>query len=154
MTEKVDAKISAMENNQVYIVPTTKIEIEEKIGKDQQPRFLEDEGMYIGIKPVIPKSKNHNKMEQRILKEQNDQPSKWFGTDGKLVALPNPLRKKPTRPANLDDDSVSSNDPLTYFCPPSLPGPDGLPMAVNPTGCYSYLALSKQLNLNSLICRY
>ena len=155
MTEKVDAKISAMENNQVYIVPTTKIEIEEKIGKDQQPRFLEDEGMYIGIKPVIPKSKNHNKMEQRILKEQNDQPSKWFGTDGKLVALPNPLRKKPTRPANLDDDSVSSNDPLTYFCPPSLPGPDGLPMAVNPAGYYySYLAQTKQLNLNSIFCRH
>ena len=48
--------------------------------------------------------------------------SKWFGTDGKLVALPNPLRKKPTRPINLDDDTVSSNDPLTFFCPPTLPG--------------------------------
>ena len=73
MTEKVDAEMSSKENKHVYIVPTTKIEIEEKIGPDQQPRFLEDEGMYIGIKPVIPKGKNHNKMEQRILKEQSIQ---------------------------------------------------------------------------------
>ena len=81
MTEKVDAQISGNDNKHVYIVPTTKIEIEEKIGQDQQPRFLEDEGMYIGIKPVISKGKNHNKMEQRILKEQSIQGNNYYSPD-------------------------------------------------------------------------
>ena len=81
MTEKVDAQISGNDNKHVYIVPTTKIEIEEKIGQDQQPRFLEDEGMYIGIKPVISKGKNHNKMEQRILKEQSIQGTNYYSPD-------------------------------------------------------------------------
>ena len=84
MTEKVDAEISGNENKHVYIVPTTKVEIEEKIGQDQQPRFLEDEGMYIGIKPVISKGKNHNKMEQRILKEQSIQGTITVWLDTKI----------------------------------------------------------------------
>ena len=34
--------------------------------------------MYIGIKPVISKGKNHNKMEQRILKEQSIQGTNYY----------------------------------------------------------------------------
>ena len=102
------------------------------LGQDQQPRFLEDEGMYVGNTPVNPKGKNQNKMEQRILKENSDRNSAWFGTDGKLVALPNPLRKKATRPTNFNQEN--SELPMTYFCPPMLPGPDGLPLPVNPGG--------------------
>ena len=159
MTEKVDPQIETNEDAHVFIVPTSRIEIEDKLGHDQQPRFLEDEGMYIGMTPIVPKGKNYNKMEQRILKEQSilgQQSSKWFGTDGKLVALPNPLRKKPTRPTNLDDDNgavgSTCNDPLTFFCPPSLPGPDGLPMPVNPTGKMSSISQCQlELDLCSIL---
>ena len=29
----------------------------------------------------------------------------WFGQDGRLVALPNPIQRKATRPPVLDDSS-------------------------------------------------
>ena len=124
MTEKIYPQISDKENDQIFTVPTIKIEIEDKLGQNQQPRFLEDEGMYVGTKPVHPKGKNQNKMEQRILKEQSVKGTEncnWFGSDGKLVALPNPLSKKATRPPNYEDES-NMTDPLTFFCPPTLPG--------------------------------
>ena len=155
MTEKVDPNIAALENDKVFTVPTYKVEIETKIGKDQQPRFLTDEGMYIGQTPNVSKGKNQNKMEQRVLKEQENQglnQSKWFGTDGKLVALPNPLRKKATRPSNLDDDLVSDQDPLTFFCPPTLPGPDNLPVPVNPSGKMSSISQCQlEIDLSSIV---
>jgi hypothetical protein len=47
-----------------YNVPTDRIDIEHKLGQDQQPRFLEDEGIYIGVIPAM-KNKNQNKMEHR-----------------------------------------------------------------------------------------
>ena len=82
------------------------------MGKDQQPRFLQDEGMYIGVTPTLSKSnRNQNKFEQRILKEQevrHESSSKWFGSDGKLVALPNPVTKTATRPPIFDDELTSS----------------------------------------------
>lgn len=134
MTEKSEPFLSSKENKQICLVPTDRVEIEQKLGSDQQPRFLEDEGMYIGVVPAM-KTKNQNKLEHRILLEQTsnqEQKSKWFGADGKLVALPTPILRRATRPAYLDDDLV--DEPLTYFCPPTLPGPDGLPMPVNPSG--------------------
>ena len=128
MTEKSEPTFSKVKNNQIFTVPTTRIEIEDKLGPDQQPRFLEDEGMYIGeVMPPVMKNKNQHKLEHRILKEMSirgQQTTQWFGTDGRLVALPNPLRKKPTRPDNLDEESCF-NEPLTYFCNPTLPGTVG-----------------------------
>ena len=138
MTEKSDPRIADKENDKVYVPMTSKLDIESKLGQDQQPRFLEDEGMYIGTTPNVAKSKNQNKMEHRLLREQNQgHSSSWFGSDGKLSTLPNPLRKKPTRPSNvLDDDMLDDKliEPLTYFCPPALPGPDGLPMQITSSG--------------------
>lgn len=40
----------------------------EKVGNDLEPRFLEDEGFYVGVKPAIA-VKNKSKMENRLLKE-------------------------------------------------------------------------------------
>ncbi len=59
----------------------------------------------------------------------------WFGEDGKLVALPNPIQRKATRPPNFEDtmsDDVEQS--LTFFCPPSLPGPDGTPAPIQNSG--------------------
>ena len=91
---------------------TTFLCIANKLGKDQQPRFLQDEGMFIGVTPTLSKSnRNQNKFEQRILKEQevrHEPSSKWFGSDGKLVALPNPVTKTATRPPIFDDELTST----------------------------------------------
>jgi hypothetical protein len=40
-------------------------EIEKKLGDGQQPRFPEEEGMYIGIRPSV-QSKIQNKLENRL----------------------------------------------------------------------------------------
>ena len=42
---------------------------------------------------------------------------RWFGEDGRLVALPDPILKRPTRPPNLDE-SDAPVEPDTFFCPP------------------------------------
>ena len=52
-------------------------------------------------------------LDYRILKERSinkikDQIPKsnpWFGQDGRLVALPNPIQRMATRPPILDDSS-------------------------------------------------
>ena len=59
----------------------------------------------------------------RILLEQSGSGSrvKWFGQDGRLVALPDPVLKRPTRPPILEDSDIIL-EPETYFCPPFLAG--------------------------------
>ena len=46
-----------------HLVPAT-----EKVEKEAQPRFLEDEGFYVGTRPET-SGWNQNKMEHRLLKE-------------------------------------------------------------------------------------
>uniref|UniRef100_A0A670Y7I6 Coiled-coil and C2 domain containing 2A n=1 Tax=Pseudonaja textilis TaxID=8673 RepID=A0A670Y7I6_PSETE len=65
-----------------------------KMPENMQPRFLEDEGFYTGERPVVSLS-NQNIMENRILKQE--QGKKWFGDDGQILALPNPIKQPLTR---------------------------------------------------------
>ena len=44
--------------------------IESKIADDKPPRNLEDEGIYVGVRPAVPQ-RNINKMENRLLGEKN-----------------------------------------------------------------------------------
>ncbi|XP_044152706.1 coiled-coil and C2 domain-containing protein 2A [Bufo gargarizans] len=67
----------------------------QKIPENMQPRYLEDEGLYIGEKPKVSRT-NQNLLENRIL--QQDEGKKWFGDDGNILALPNPIKASPTRP--------------------------------------------------------
>nr|XP_033804794.1 coiled-coil and C2 domain-containing protein 2A isoform X2 [Geotrypetes seraphini] len=67
----------------------------QKIPENMQPRYLEDEGLYIGERPVISLT-NQNILENRILRQE--QARKWFGSDGKIIALPNPIKQSFTRP--------------------------------------------------------
>ena len=139
------------EDKTTTTVPTSRIDIEQKIGPDQQPRFLGDEGIYIGNVPHVPKNKNQNKLEHRILMENEEQNnSKWFGTDGKLVALPNPIQKKATRPPNYED---YENDHLTFYSAPTLPSADGLPTPVTTTGklANSMSQCQLEVDLSSII---
>uniref|UniRef100_UPI00398E438D coiled-coil and C2 domain-containing protein 2A n=1 Tax=Pristiophorus japonicus TaxID=55135 RepID=UPI00398E438D len=67
----------------------------EKVPENMQPRFLEDEGIYVGERPKVSKS-NQNIQENRLLK--NDEGKKWFGSDGRIIALANPIKQTQTRP--------------------------------------------------------
>ncbi|KAG8505864.1 Coiled-coil and C2 domain-containing protein 2A, partial [Galemys pyrenaicus] len=74
-------------------VPTYK-----KLPENVQPRFLEDEGLYIGVRPEVPRA-SQNIMENRLLEQE--QGRRWFGDDGRILALPNPIKPVPARPPVL-----------------------------------------------------
>ncbi|KAM6261400.1 coiled-coil and C2 domain-containing protein 2A isoform 2-T2 [Porphyrio hochstetteri] len=67
----------------------------EKMPGNMQPRYLEDEGLYTGERPFVSQS-NQNILENRILRQE--QGKEWFGDDGKILALPNPIKQSSTRP--------------------------------------------------------
>ena len=53
------------QEKEVYFIASTEhIDIERKLEEGQEPRFPEEEGMYIGIIPAVKKS-NQNKVENR-----------------------------------------------------------------------------------------
>lgn len=72
-------------------VPTYK-----KLPENVQPRFLEDEGLYIGARPEVART-NENIMENRLLIQEPGR--KWFGDDGRILALPSPIKPFPSRPS-------------------------------------------------------
>ncbi|XP_029987360.1 coiled-coil and C2 domain-containing protein 2A isoform X3 [Sphaeramia orbicularis] len=66
-----------------------------KLPENIKPRYLEDEGLYVGERPPVSRT-NENIMENRILKAEEGK--KWFGDDGRILALPNPIKESSTRP--------------------------------------------------------
>ena len=64
MTEKGSVYLDHRENDMTYTVSNEKVVLEKKLGADKQPRFPEEEGMYIGFTPAT-SSKNQNKLENR-----------------------------------------------------------------------------------------
>uniref|UniRef100_A0AAA9S8A0 Coiled-coil and C2 domain containing 2A n=2 Tax=Bos taurus TaxID=9913 RepID=A0AAA9S8A0_BOVIN len=77
-------------------VPTYK-----KLPENVQPRYLEDEGLYIGARPEVPRT-NQNIMENRLLTQEPGR--RWFGDDGRILALPNPIKPVPSRPPMLTQE--------------------------------------------------
>ena len=43
---------------------------EDKVPENTQPRYLEDEGFYVGVRPFI-SQRNQNIMEHRLLKRED-----------------------------------------------------------------------------------
>ncbi|KAH3847614.1 hypothetical protein DPMN_089941, partial [Dreissena polymorpha] len=86
---------------EIYFVPSAaEIPATQKVGADFEVRRLEDEGFYVGKRPSAG-SRNQNRMEHRLLKEiekGRESSRAWFGEDGSLLALPDPLRSLPSRP--------------------------------------------------------
>lgn len=102
----------------MIIVPTSV-----KLPENMRPRYLEDEGLYVGERPPVSLA-NENVLENRILKTKEVMPrcaeqphstllsfffffnyvsflfkgKKWFGDDGRIIALPNPIKDSSTRP--------------------------------------------------------
>ncbi|XP_047192617.1 coiled-coil and C2 domain-containing protein 2A isoform X3 [Scophthalmus maximus] len=66
-----------------------------KLPENVQPRYLEDEGLYVGKRPPVSQT-NKNLLENRILKMEEGK--KWFGDDGSVIALPDPIKESFTRP--------------------------------------------------------
>ncbi|XP_076825165.1 coiled-coil and C2 domain-containing protein 2A-like isoform X2 [Clavelina lepadiformis] len=80
-----------------YFVPSIlPTDITKKVDSNTQPRYLEDEGFYVGEKPLV-LSKNKNILENRFLR-QPDLGKSWFGADGEVESLPNPVKKSSTKP--------------------------------------------------------
>ncbi|XP_025034195.2 coiled-coil and C2 domain-containing protein 2A isoform X1 [Pelodiscus sinensis] len=79
----------------LFIPSILTVPMSQKVPENMQPRYLEDEGLYIGERPVVSLS-NQNILENRILREE--QGKRWFGDDGKLLALPSPIKQSSTRP--------------------------------------------------------
>ncbi|XP_026160597.1 coiled-coil and C2 domain-containing protein 2A isoform X2 [Mastacembelus armatus] len=74
-----------------------------KLPDNVKPRYLEDEGLYVGERPTVSLT-NENILENRILKMEEGK--KWFGDDGRIMALPNPIKESSTRPPlfYMEDD--------------------------------------------------
>ena len=137
LTEFVGPEIprDKAERRQIYVPSNNHVDIAKKLEEGQVPRFPEEEGMYIGERPKVKKA-NQNKLENRILREQsegaNGKRNCWFGEDGRLVALPNPIQRMSTRPMS----SESSQEPLTVYCYPTMSMTDktvsgGIPVDVS-----------------------
>uniref|UniRef100_A0A8C8W9T9 Coiled-coil and C2 domain containing 2A n=1 Tax=Panthera leo TaxID=9689 RepID=A0A8C8W9T9_PANLE len=80
----------------IHKTPTYK-----KLPENAQPRYLEDEGLYIGTRPDVPRT-CQNIMENRLLTQEPGR--RWFGDDGRIVALPNPIKPFPSRPPVLTQE--------------------------------------------------
>uniref|UniRef100_A0A9J7XB35 DUF5523 domain-containing protein n=1 Tax=Cyprinus carpio carpio TaxID=630221 RepID=A0A9J7XB35_CYPCA len=66
-----------------------------KLPEHVRPRHLEEEGLYVGERPPVCLT-NQNILENRILKQAEGR--KWFGDDGRIIALPEPIKESSSRP--------------------------------------------------------
>ncbi|XP_056270591.1 coiled-coil and C2 domain-containing protein 2A isoform X2 [Pseudoliparis swirei] len=82
-----------------------------KLPKNTQPRYLEDEGLYVGERPPVSPA-NQNILENRFLKMEEGK--KWFGDDGRIVALPDPIKESSTRPPlfHMEEDLDPALQPV------------------------------------------
>nr|XP_004656124.2 coiled-coil and C2 domain-containing protein 2A isoform X2 [Jaculus jaculus] len=88
-------------------VPTYK-----KLPENVQPRFLEDEGLYIGARPEVARN-NQNIMENRLLMQESGR--KWFGDDGRVLALPSPIKPSPSRPPQFTQELSNKAELETLY---------------------------------------
>ncbi|XP_068133730.1 coiled-coil and C2 domain-containing protein 2A isoform X2 [Hyperolius riggenbachi] len=83
------------EKDLLFIPSLRPVPPSQKLPENVQPRYLEDEGLYVGVRPEVSRT-NQNIVENRLL--QQDAGKKWFGDDGSILALPNPIKHSATRP--------------------------------------------------------
>ncbi|KAF4078510.1 hypothetical protein AMELA_G00199970 [Ameiurus melas] len=83
------------ENELLFIPCMRPVPASSKLPENVRPRYLEEEGLYVGERPYVSLT-NQNILENRIMKQ--DQGMKWFGDDGRIVALPNPIKESSSRP--------------------------------------------------------
>ncbi|XP_053560101.1 coiled-coil and C2 domain-containing protein 2A [Bombina bombina] len=79
----------------IFVPSIQQVPTSQKMPENMKPRYVEDEGLYIGERPKISRT-NENILENRILRQEEGK--KWFGDDGKIFALANPIKPSSTRP--------------------------------------------------------
>uniref|UniRef100_A0A3B4VCZ5 Coiled-coil and C2 domain containing 2A n=1 Tax=Seriola dumerili TaxID=41447 RepID=A0A3B4VCZ5_SERDU len=83
-------------NSELFFTPSFQtVPTSIKLPENMKPRYLEDEGLYVGERPPVSLT-NENILENRILKMEEGR--KWFGDDGRIIALPDPIKESSTRP--------------------------------------------------------
>ncbi|TEA32381.1 hypothetical protein DBR06_SOUSAS4710002, partial [Sousa chinensis] len=90
-----------MEKELLFIPSTLTVPTYKKLPENVQPRYPEDEGLYIGARLEVPRT-NQNIMENRLLVQEPGR--RWFGDDGRILALPNPIKPFPSRPPMLTQE--------------------------------------------------
>ncbi|XP_063086213.1 coiled-coil and C2 domain-containing protein 2A isoform X5 [Cavia porcellus] len=88
-------------------VPTWK-----KLPENVQPRFLEDEGLYTGARPEVARAQQ-NVVENRLLRQEPER--KWFGDDGRILALPSPIKPFSSRPRPLAQEPSAQAGLETHY---------------------------------------
>uniref|UniRef100_A0A8D2KRD4 Coiled-coil and C2 domain containing 2A n=1 Tax=Varanus komodoensis TaxID=61221 RepID=A0A8D2KRD4_VARKO len=96
----------------LFIPSMLRVPASVKVPENKQPRYLEDEGLYTGKRPVVSPS-NQNILENRILKQ--DQGKKWFGDDGQILALPSPIKQSCTRPPIFPAEEGKQPELVTFY---------------------------------------
>uniref|UniRef100_A0A6I8PBN6 Coiled-coil and C2 domain containing 2A n=1 Tax=Ornithorhynchus anatinus TaxID=9258 RepID=A0A6I8PBN6_ORNAN len=98
---------------EILFIPSLRtVPASQKVPENMQPRYLEDEGFYTGERPVVALA-NQNIIENRILVQE--QGKKWFGDDGKVLALPNPIKQSFTRPPVFSAEEGKEAELETFY---------------------------------------
>ncbi|KAI4894240.1 hypothetical protein NFI96_025429 [Prochilodus magdalenae] len=85
-----------LRESEILFIPSMRpVPPSNKLPENVQPRYLEEEGLYVGERPHVSLT-NQNILENRILKQ--DEGRKWFGDDGRIMALPDPIKESSSRP--------------------------------------------------------
>ncbi|KAF8782530.1 Coiled-coil and C2 domain-containing protein like [Argiope bruennichi] len=96
------------ENNSFFHPSYKPVPVNIKLLDGKEPRYLEDEGFYVGKKPEVSK-RNLNRLENRLVTQKEFQ---WFGDDGLVKMLPDPVCKSPVR--HVVDEDVNGFPDLEY----------------------------------------
>ncbi|XP_060934901.1 coiled-coil and C2 domain-containing protein 2A [Limanda limanda] len=89
-------RIERERERKVFFTPSSRpVPTSIKLPENMRPRYLEDEGLYVGKRPPMSRT-NENILESRILKMEEGK--KWIGDDGRIMALPDPIKESSTRP--------------------------------------------------------
>ncbi|XP_068174546.1 coiled-coil and C2 domain-containing protein 2A isoform X2 [Antennarius striatus] len=83
------------QESQLLFIPSVRtVPTSLKLPENVKPRYLEDEGLYVGERPPVSLT-NENLLENRFLRVEEGR--KWFGDDGRIMALPDPIKESSTR---------------------------------------------------------
>ncbi|XP_056096392.1 coiled-coil and C2 domain-containing protein 2A isoform X2 [Rhinichthys klamathensis goyatoka] len=91
------------ERETLFVPSMRTVPASSKLAENVRPRYLEEEGLYVGERPHVCLT-NQNILENRILKQGEGR--KWFGDDGRILALPDPIKESSSRPPlfQLEDE--------------------------------------------------
>ncbi|KAK3909758.1 Coiled-coil and C2 domain-containing protein 2A [Frankliniella fusca] len=91
----LDKNESCAKESELYFYPSRDpVPLEDRLGSGKEVRYREEEGIFVGHRPKV-RTSNINRLEKRLLEQGG---RFWFGDDGNLNSMPDPLRSAPYRP--------------------------------------------------------